>query len=66
MTIELNRRTFLALLGATTATLATTGQTLSSVRQPLSKAGTPRHFLADHDPHPPVRPKTMAINYLAE
>ncbi|MEI6892505.1 MAG: hypothetical protein V5783_10075 [Pontiella sp.] len=66
MTIELKRRTFLALIGASTAAIAIPYSPQVPARGPTIPTAAPRCFMDELKTQLPVRPKTMAITYLAE
>jgi hypothetical protein len=63
MQIELNRRTFLAVLGATTVAMGAGARPLAAQRTPLPPI-TPLHFFAETLPEPAARPRTAAITYV--
>jgi hypothetical protein len=66
MTIELNRRTFLTLIGATAATAALARSTRSSGLAQTAPTGMPRCFLHGQNLQIPAQPKSVAITYLSE
>ncbi|MBT8046671.1 MAG: twin-arginine translocation signal domain-containing protein [Pontiella sp.] len=63
MQIELNRRTFLAALGATGAFMAA-GPASKRERKAVHRSLVPLYFPAEHPMTPPFRPKSEAITYL--
>ncbi|MDF7800525.1 hypothetical protein P4C99_13690 [Pontiellaceae bacterium B1224] len=66
MTIELNRRTFLALIGASTTAVAIGRPAPASAPATGCPQGTPRCFMDGRNSQPAARPKTSAIQYLSE
>jgi hypothetical protein len=67
MTIEFNRRTFLVLLGASSAAVAIGRPSARiSLQNRAPASGTPRCFMSGQDLSLPAGPKTAAIIYLCE
>ena len=63
MAMEINRRTFLIVLGAVTATAGRPGGPRRQTCR-LSSNGTPLYYFATACPEPPARPRTAAVTYL--
>ncbi|MDF7826073.1 twin-arginine translocation signal domain-containing protein [Pontiellaceae bacterium B12227] len=66
MTIELNRRTFLALIGVSAAAAGLARPSDFKAPPRTNAPGTPRCFLDGVKTELPARPKTAAITYLSE
>lgn len=67
MALELNRRTFLALVGASTAAVTFARPSRTTPRTAVClPQGCPRCFMGEAHVHPPARPRTAAITYLYE
>jgi hypothetical protein len=64
MTTELNRRTFIALLGATAVATATARPARTGLLQCRAGSSSPLCFMNDQEIQIPARPKTTAIFYL--
>ena len=66
MKTEFSRRSFMIILGVTTATAAVVAKCTSSTnRFQSSKIPEGIGFLTAHCPEPDARPRTSAITYLA-